>query len=40
VNDDSIREIQLARTDAIGAWVCSLSVIASVVLVVIYAVKD
>jgi hypothetical protein len=39
VNDDSIAERNLARADAIGAWVCWTSVVAAVVLVVVYGIK-
>ncbi len=40
VNDASVAERKLARSDAIGAWVCTIGVVAAVVLVVVFAVKS
>jgi len=37
VKDRGAAERNLARTDAIGAWVCAIGVLAAVVLVVVYA---
>ena len=40
MNDDGVAERNLARADAIGAWVCTLGVVAAVVLVVVFAIKS
>jgi hypothetical protein len=39
LNDEANAKNDLARADAIGAWVCTISVVAAVALVVVYAVK-
>jgi hypothetical protein len=39
VNDDGAAERNLARADAIGAWVCTIGVVAAVVLVLVFAVR-
>jgi hypothetical protein len=39
VNDGRITERHVARTDAIGAWVCRIGVMAAVVLVLVYTIK-
>jgi hypothetical protein len=39
LSDESSAKEDLARADAIGAWVCSMSLVAAVVLVVVYAAR-
>jgi hypothetical protein len=40
VKDHSIAERDLARADAIGAWVCAIGVLAAVALVVVDAARS
>jgi hypothetical protein len=40
LNDDSVAERNLARADAIGAWVCGIGVAAAVLLVVVFAARS
>jgi hypothetical protein len=40
LEDKRLIERNLARADAIGAWVCAIGLLAAVVLVVVYALRS